>query len=150
LPSGRARRAAGLRREELAELAGVSVDYVVRLEQGRASTPSAQVVNALARAADGYRFTADATDGVTASQPRWVVAQCWQRGDEYAYEPLTDEMTLAEAEEYMAQDGSDPELAALIAQAESTDDFQAREAIIDSLGPLIRAQIRAALPPEPD
>jgi transcriptional regulator with XRE-family HTH domain len=50
LPSGRARRAAGLRREELAELAGVSVDYVVRLEQGRATTPSAQVVSALARA----------------------------------------------------------------------------------------------------
>jgi transcriptional regulator with XRE-family HTH domain len=50
LPSGRARRAASLRREELAELAGVSVDYVVRLEQGRASTPSAQVVSALARA----------------------------------------------------------------------------------------------------
>ena len=44
------RRAAGLRREELAELAGVSVDYVVRLEQGRATTPSAQVVSALARA----------------------------------------------------------------------------------------------------
>ena len=50
LPSGRARRAAGLRREELAELAGLSVDYVIRLEQGRASTPSAQVVSALARA----------------------------------------------------------------------------------------------------
>jgi transcriptional regulator with XRE-family HTH domain len=50
LPSGHARRAAGLRREELADLAGVSVDYVVRLEQGRASTPSAQVVSALARA----------------------------------------------------------------------------------------------------
>jgi len=50
LPARRARRAKGLRREELAELAGVSVDYVVRLEQGRASTPSAQVVSALARA----------------------------------------------------------------------------------------------------
>ena len=50
LPVGRARRAAGLRREELAELAGVSVDYVVRLEQGRATTPSAQVVASLARA----------------------------------------------------------------------------------------------------
>jgi transcriptional regulator with XRE-family HTH domain len=50
LPAGRARRAAGLRREELAELAGLSVDYVVRLEQGRATTPSAQVVSALARA----------------------------------------------------------------------------------------------------
>lgn len=50
LPAGRTRRAAGLRREELAELAGVSVDYVVRLEQGRATTPSASVVAALARA----------------------------------------------------------------------------------------------------
>ncbi|WP_225869152.1 MULTISPECIES: helix-turn-helix domain-containing protein [unclassified Nocardioides] len=50
LPSRRARRAAGLRREELAELAGVSVDYVVRLEQGRATTPSVQVASALARA----------------------------------------------------------------------------------------------------
>ena len=44
------RRAAGLRREELADLAGLSVDYVVRLEQGRATSPSAQVVATLARA----------------------------------------------------------------------------------------------------
>jgi transcriptional regulator with XRE-family HTH domain len=50
LPAGWSRRAAGLRREELADLAGVSVDYVVRLEQGRATAPSAQVVAALARA----------------------------------------------------------------------------------------------------
>nr|WP_221375597.1 helix-turn-helix transcriptional regulator [Actinoplanes polyasparticus] len=50
LPGGRGRRAAGLRREELAGLAGISVDYVVRLEQGRFRTPSAQVVAALARA----------------------------------------------------------------------------------------------------
>lgn len=46
--SGR-RRTAGLRREELAQLAGVSVDYVMRLEQGRSRTPSAQVVQSLAR-----------------------------------------------------------------------------------------------------
>ena len=44
------RRIPGLRREELARLAGLSVDYVVRLEQGRARNPSAQVVAALARA----------------------------------------------------------------------------------------------------
>ncbi|MFI2565548.1 helix-turn-helix transcriptional regulator [Paenarthrobacter sp. NPDC018779] len=43
------RRAVGLRREELAELAGLSVDYVVRLEQGRSTSPSAQVVASLAR-----------------------------------------------------------------------------------------------------
>jgi transcriptional regulator with XRE-family HTH domain len=46
----RGRRAPGLRREDLADLAGVSVDYVVRLEQGRATNPSAQVAAALARA----------------------------------------------------------------------------------------------------
>lgn len=50
LPAGRRRRAAGLRREELAGLAGISVDYLTRLEQGRATSPSAQVVEALARA----------------------------------------------------------------------------------------------------
>ncbi|MEU5256829.1 helix-turn-helix transcriptional regulator [Streptomyces longwoodensis] len=50
LPVARGRRATGLRREELAELAGMSVDYVVRLEQGRATTPSPSVVAALARA----------------------------------------------------------------------------------------------------
>lgn len=51
LPSRRqARRTPGLRREEVAELAGVSVDYVVRLEQGRGLHPSADVVEALARA----------------------------------------------------------------------------------------------------
>lgn len=43
------RRAHGLRREELAGLAGLSVDYLVRLAQGRSSNPSAQVVESLAR-----------------------------------------------------------------------------------------------------
>ncbi|MER5182446.1 helix-turn-helix transcriptional regulator [Streptomyces sp. NPDC002896] len=48
-PATPGRRAPGLRREELAQLAGLSVDYVLRLEQGRAKNPSAQVVGALAR-----------------------------------------------------------------------------------------------------
>lgn len=56
LPAGGQRRAAGLRREELALLAGISVDYVTRLEQGRAVNPSAQVVEALVRA---LRLTVD-------------------------------------------------------------------------------------------
>ncbi|MFI6463564.1 helix-turn-helix transcriptional regulator [Streptomyces sp. NPDC050538] len=50
LEAGGDRRIPGLRREELARLAGLSVDYVVRLEQGRARNPSVQVVTALARA----------------------------------------------------------------------------------------------------
>jgi transcriptional regulator with XRE-family HTH domain len=49
VPGGR-RRVAGLRREELAMLAGISSDYYLRLEQGRDTHPSAQVVDALARA----------------------------------------------------------------------------------------------------
>ncbi|GAA4190971.1 helix-turn-helix transcriptional regulator [Streptosporangium oxazolinicum] len=50
VPVGRRRRASGLRREELAGLAGISADYLTRLEQGRATAPSAQVVEALVRA----------------------------------------------------------------------------------------------------
>ncbi|MFJ1967983.1 helix-turn-helix transcriptional regulator [Streptomyces sp. NPDC087903] len=50
LSAGGRRRASGLRREELALLAGISVDYVTRLEQGRATHPSEQVVEALGRA----------------------------------------------------------------------------------------------------
>ncbi|MEV4125473.1 helix-turn-helix transcriptional regulator [Nocardia sp. NPDC049707] len=45
-----ARRTPGLRREEVAELAGVSTDYIVRLEQGRGLRPSADVLEALAGA----------------------------------------------------------------------------------------------------
>ncbi|MGW1887413.1 helix-turn-helix transcriptional regulator [Streptomyces sp. NPDC001970] len=44
------RRVPGLRREELAALAGVSVDYYTRLEQGRPITPSESVLDALASA----------------------------------------------------------------------------------------------------
>ncbi len=50
LPVGGRRRTAGLRREELAFLSGISVDYLTRLEQGRASNPSGQIVEALGRA----------------------------------------------------------------------------------------------------
>jgi len=48
-PTGR-RRVPGLRREEVAELVGLSTDYYVRLEQGRADRPSDEVLDALCRA----------------------------------------------------------------------------------------------------
>jgi transcriptional regulator with XRE-family HTH domain len=51
------RRVAGLRREEVAVLAGVSADYYARLEQGRERNPSAQVIEAIGRA---LRLTPDA------------------------------------------------------------------------------------------
>jgi len=50
LPGGGRRRAPGLRREEVAQLAGLSVDYLARLEQGRATSPSPSVLAPLARA----------------------------------------------------------------------------------------------------
>jgi transcriptional regulator with XRE-family HTH domain len=50
ISDGPRRRTTGLRREEVATLAGMSVDYVVRLEQGRSSQPSTQLLGALARA----------------------------------------------------------------------------------------------------
>jgi transcriptional regulator with XRE-family HTH domain len=50
LPAGTRRRAPGLRRSELASLAGISVEYLVRIEQGRDRNPSASIVNALADA----------------------------------------------------------------------------------------------------
>ncbi|MGW0948201.1 helix-turn-helix transcriptional regulator [Streptomyces sp. NPDC002623] len=48
IPADSRRRVEGLRREEVAHLSGVSVDYYVRLEQGRATQPSEQVLDALA------------------------------------------------------------------------------------------------------
>jgi transcriptional regulator with XRE-family HTH domain len=50
LSAGVRRRARGLRRQEVAQLAGVSLDYLVQLEQGRATGPSPQVLAALSRA----------------------------------------------------------------------------------------------------
>jgi transcriptional regulator with XRE-family HTH domain len=59
IADGPRRRIAGLRREEVAMLAGMSVDYVVRMEQGRSSQPSTQLLASLARA---LRLTDDERD----------------------------------------------------------------------------------------
>ena len=50
LPAGRRRRVPGLRREELAQLAGISAEYYQRLEQGRSTGPSDEVLDAIADA----------------------------------------------------------------------------------------------------
>ncbi len=52
LPPSARRRVRGLRREEVAMLAGISSDYYLRLEQGRDRNPSPQILNALARVLD--------------------------------------------------------------------------------------------------
>jgi transcriptional regulator with XRE-family HTH domain len=56
LGAGRGRRTPGLRREEVARLAAISVDYYIRLEQARGPRPSRQVLSALAR---GLRLSDD-------------------------------------------------------------------------------------------
>ncbi|MBS2551927.1 helix-turn-helix domain-containing protein [Catenulispora sp. NL8] len=73
---GRLRRVPGLRREELAMLAHVSVDYIVRLEQGRTTRVSGSVLDALADALRlkpderDYLFTvADVTPGAPTRRP---------------------------------------------------------------------------------
>jgi transcriptional regulator with XRE-family HTH domain len=59
LPAGRRRRTAGLRREEVAQLANMSTDFYARIEQRRGSRPSEATVAALARA---LRLTLDERD----------------------------------------------------------------------------------------
>ncbi|MFC9997631.1 helix-turn-helix transcriptional regulator [Nocardia sp. NPDC127526] len=73
LPAGPRRRTPGLRRSELATLAGVSVEYITRLEQGRDRHPSSAVLTALANALGMtpservhlHRLTKAATPGFT-------------------------------------------------------------------------------------
>jgi transcriptional regulator with XRE-family HTH domain len=71
---GRVRRVPGLRREEVAFLAGVSTDYYTRLEQGRRIVPSAQVLDAIARALDlddvGRTHLRDLVGAAGAPRPR--------------------------------------------------------------------------------
>ncbi|MFJ9691754.1 helix-turn-helix transcriptional regulator [Kitasatospora sp. NPDC101183] len=50
LPAGGRRRTPGLRRQEVAQLAGMSVEYYIRLEQGRGPRPSRQMIGAICRA----------------------------------------------------------------------------------------------------
>ncbi|MFC7327477.1 helix-turn-helix transcriptional regulator [Marinactinospora rubrisoli] len=59
LATGSRRRVPGLRREEVAQLAGASVDYYTELERGRSARPSEQMLAALARA---LRLTGDERD----------------------------------------------------------------------------------------
>nr|BFE58009.1 helix-turn-helix transcriptional regulator [Dactylosporangium thailandense] len=95
VPVGRRRRATGLRREELAALAGISADYLTRLEQGRATAPSAQVVEALARAlrlSDPerdllYRLAGHATPGRDVVPSR-VTASVQRLLDRLSYTPV--------------------------------------------------------------
>jgi transcriptional regulator with XRE-family HTH domain len=70
LPVGGLRRVAGLRREEVAMLSGISSDYYLRLEQGRDRHPSMQVLEALARVLQLDQAATDYLLGLAAPKPR--------------------------------------------------------------------------------
>jgi transcriptional regulator with XRE-family HTH domain len=70
LPVNGVRRVAGLRREEVAMLAGISSDYYLRLEQGRDRNPSIQVLEALARVLGLDQAATDYLLGLAAPRPR--------------------------------------------------------------------------------
>ncbi|MCX4747055.1 helix-turn-helix transcriptional regulator [Kitasatospora sp. NBC_01287] len=70
LPSGGNRRVPGLRREEVALLAGISADYYLRLERGRDKNPSPQVLESLARVLHLDHIERTYLLGLVAARPR--------------------------------------------------------------------------------
>jgi PAS domain-containing protein len=78
LPLGRRRRTPGLRREEVAELAGIGVDWYIRLEQGRSVSPSVLTRN-VDRRAFSHETVPDAIRRVVEhfKQPAYVTGRRW-------------------------------------------------------------------------
>jgi transcriptional regulator with XRE-family HTH domain len=70
LPAGGDRRVPGLRREEVAILAGISADYYLRLERGRDKNPSPQVLESLARVLHLDELEQEYLLGLAAPRPR--------------------------------------------------------------------------------
>lgn len=97
LPEDGERRVPGLRREEVALLAGVSTDYYVRLEQGRERHPSDQVLDAVARAlrldedaaAHLFRLAMPAPQAVARVSPRTVDPGLWTLMEHSVSAPAT-------------------------------------------------------------
>jgi transcriptional regulator with XRE-family HTH domain len=70
LPPGANRRVPGLRREEVALLAGISADYYLRLERGRDKNPSVQVLESLARVLQLDEVEQEYLLGLAAARPK--------------------------------------------------------------------------------
>ncbi|MFI8849167.1 helix-turn-helix transcriptional regulator [Streptomyces sp. 891-h] len=95
MPSYGTRRVPGLRREEVAVLAGINADYYTRLEQGRERHPSAQVLDALSRAlhldddarSHLYRLAGQAPTAPAGRAPGQVSAGLRQLIDGYPHTP---------------------------------------------------------------
>ena len=92
LVCGSRRRVSGLRREELALLAGISAEYYLRLEQGRDKNPSAQVLDALARA---LRLDIKATEYLhQIASPSGPPGLCGCRGGADGTQELIDQFAM--------------------------------------------------------
>jgi transcriptional regulator with XRE-family HTH domain len=70
IPAGANRRVPGLRREEVAMLAGISADYYLRLERGRDKNPSPQVLGSIARVLQLDELEQEYLLGLAASRPK--------------------------------------------------------------------------------
>lgn len=81
LPDGERRRVAGLRREEVAMLAGISPEYYLRLERGRDRQPSDQVLDGLARALLLDDDAAEYMRNLARPAPGWHRRCCSERVD---------------------------------------------------------------------
>ncbi|MCK1359960.1 helix-turn-helix transcriptional regulator [Bradyrhizobium sp. 199] len=92
LPAGPRRRTAGLRREEVAQLAGIGVDWYIRLEQGRTVSPSVTTIDALAHAlrlskTEHAHLKALARDGARSPFTREIVPPSIRRMIESLHQP---------------------------------------------------------------
>ncbi|MEY9752898.1 helix-turn-helix transcriptional regulator [Bradyrhizobium yuanmingense] len=92
LPPSSRRRTAGLRREEVAQLAGIGVDWYIRLEQGRTVSPSVATIDALARAlrlskTEHAHLKALARDGASNAFTREIVPPPIRRMIESLHQP---------------------------------------------------------------
>ena len=126
LAEGPRRRTAGLRREEVAMLAGMSVDYVVRLEQGRSSQPSTQLLGALARALrlsdDERRITLELLGFPAGSIGRLMTPD---------YIAIREEWTMEQVFDFIRQHGGDSETVNMLYVVDDNgvllDDIRIRE-----------------------
>ncbi|CAA9404371.1 MAG: Putative DNA-binding protein [uncultured Quadrisphaera sp.] len=135
LPTTGTRRVAGLRREEVAVLAGLSADYYARLEQGRERHPSPQVLEALTRAYDLdpdarehlFRLAGTAAPALRPAQRAQVSAELLQTLDQWSGMPA---LVIDGSLDVLARNA----LAAAMHSGFALDDNLARMAFLDPEG----------------
>jgi transcriptional regulator with XRE-family HTH domain len=143
LPNGTRRRTQGLRRAELAALAGISVEYLTRLEQGRDRHPSFQVLAALADAlhlSTGYERLAGPSGLLDARRPslvRYVFSDVRARSTYPEWDRVADERVASFRAAFCPSDAYGAALAnelATVAGAAFADRFHAPPVVPNCAG----------------